>query len=193
MSVQHESNVSGTNSESNPWSDWQRAPAAGKLRGAVKRFETPMPTAQENYAAWAQAAMYRICERMVEAGVVGRDAHADVAWTVPSRFLIARVTTSSKPHEVFWATGGELPVDFIPVKVAATVRDAARHFCLRWQLEGARIAHLSSNAAPGTAGEWKQVGGSLADKAELLNEFERRDEFWGAGNIPPNKGVRQAG
>lgn len=148
---------------------------------------------QQRYTLWARAALLRICERLIEDDVVGRDARADVAWTVPERYLIARVTSEARPREVFWATGGDLPVDYIPASVATGPREAARHFCLRWQLEGARIAGLGKNAAAGQASEWKQVGGSLAEKAELLNDYLRRDEFWGAANLPSSQQVRDAG
>lgn len=148
---------------------------------------------QQRYTLWARAALLRICERLIEDDVVGRDAHADVAWTVPERYLIARVSSDTRPREVFWATGGELPVDYLPASVATGPREAARHFCLRWQLEGARMAGLAKGAAAGQAGEWKQAGGSLAEKAELLNEYVRGDQFWGAANLPSSQRVPDGG
>lgn len=148
---------------------------------------------QQRYTLWARAALLRICERLIEDDVVGRDAHAEVAWTIPERYLIARISSDARPREVFWATGGDLPVDYVSAGVAASPREAARHFCLRWQLEGARIADLSKNAGPGATSEWQQVGGSLAEKAELLNDCLRRDEFWGAANLPASPQARDAG
>lgn len=152
-----------------------------------------MDDPQQRYTIWARAALLRICERLIEDGVVGRDAYADVTWTVPERYLIARVSSDTRPREVFWATGGELPVDYVPASVATGPREAARHFCLRWQLEGARITGLAASAAPGQPSEWRQVGNSLAEKAELLNDYLRRDEFWGAANLPASPRARDAG
>jgi Domain of unknown function (DUF4826) len=139
---------------------------------------------QQAYALWARAALLSMCERLIETDVVGRDALAEVAWTIPHTCLIARIRCPTRPGKDLWATGGDLPVDTVPVEVASGPREAARHFCLRWQLEGARREELGSDAASPQAGEsWSRSTASLAEKAERLHGYVRNDALWGAANL----------
>lgn len=143
-----------------------------------------MTDPQEAYTLWARAALLSICERLIELDVVGRDVHAEVAWTIPHACLLARVRCPTRPGKDLWATGGDLPVDSIPMEVAPAPREAARHFCLRWQLEGARLQDLGKGASsPQPGGNWERSAASLAEKAERLNGHVRNDALWGAANL----------
>lgn len=142
-----------------------------------------MTDPQEAYNLWARAALLSICERLIEMDRVGRDAHAEVAWTVPHASLIARVRCPTRPGKDLWATGGDLPVDSIAVELASGPREAARHFFLRWQLESARLESLGGDAKAAGEGGWRQSADSLAEKAERLNGYLRDEKVWGAANL----------
>ena len=133
---------------------------------------------------WARAALLSLCERLIEADLVGRDAYAEVAWTIPNECLIARVSCPTRAGRDLWATGGNLPVDSIPIEVAGGAREAARHFFLRWQLESARLEALGGGAGEGQGSSWGGSAKTLTDQAERLGRYVRDDAFWGTANVP---------
>ena len=82
----------------------------------------------------------------------------------------------------YWFISGELPSDHIDLALASSARDAARHFALKWQMQGARLEQQDqsdeesdSTAAPP---DWANVGANLARSAERLYAMVDDDTLW---------------
>ena len=94
------------------------------------------------------------------------------AWALPQRILIGKVRAHGNPEKFRWFICGETPLDHIGDDVAATPRDAARHFSLKWQLDAAR---LDGDAAR-----------DLAEQAEALYALVEDERFW---SVDPDNGT----
>ncbi|MCH8221723.1 MAG: DUF4826 family protein, partial [Proteobacteria bacterium] len=72
----------------------------------------------------------------------------------------------------------------IDESLAATPRDAARHFSMKWQLQSSKVANLGEqgddDGGSPAATDWQQIAGSLQANAEALYTLVERDELWDA-------------
>ena len=89
------------------------------------------------------------------------------AWALPGQILIGKVRAHGNPANFRWFICGETPLDHVGDDVAASPRDAARHFSLKWQLDATRLG--------GEAAE------TLARQAEALYALVDDDRWWHSG------------
>ncbi len=89
------------------------------------------------------------------------------AWALPGQILIGKVRAHGNPANFRWFICGEMPLDHVGDEVAASPRDAARHFSLKWQLDATRHG--------GNAAE------TLAQQAEALYALVDDDRLWNTG------------
>jgi len=64
------------------------------------------------------------------------EARAD--WALPSRLLVGKIRPQMDLRAFHWFICGEVPLDYLPGNVAASPREALRHFALKWQLDAER-------------------------------------------------------
>lgn len=135
---------------------------------------------QRAYEEWAKQHVKKIYNRLLKLNLVTMEARWEVVWALPNKILIGKIWEEDRPTTAYWIIGGEVPEDFVELSVAETPRDVARHFAMKWQLDGSRVAGLSPDSVETSskAVRWDQVGGSFADKAEQLYDVVVRDEFW---------------
>jgi len=88
---------------------------------------------------------------------------AKTAWVLPFVLLIGRIREQGQSGGFEWFICGDAPMTLVHSSLAATPRDAARHFSLQWQLDS---AHL------GDAGQ------DLVKKAEALYELVEDSSLW---------------
>lgn len=86
------------------------------------------------------------------------------AWFLPFRIVVGQSRTSPGDANFIWVIGGKVPIDCLPSNVAATARDAARHFSLKWQLDSERL--VGEEAA------------NLIKIAEYLYSIVDNDDYW---------------
>lgn len=138
--------------------------------------------------AWLQGqlegqARYVVAKELV----TGNKARAYAAWALPGKLCIGRLVSVNNKAQAYWVISGECPTDELELKLAATPRDAARHFALKWQLMAARLGDSSRQAANGESDTWSQVGGKLAAAAEQLYRLAADDKHW--VTQPPDAGA----
>lgn len=86
------------------------------------------------------------------------------AWILPFKIVVGQSRTSSGDANSIWVIGGKVPADYLPAAAAATPRDAARHFSLKWQLDSERLVGEES--------------ANLVRIAEYLYSIVDNDDYW---------------
>ncbi|MGH6947794.1 MAG: DUF4826 family protein [Kiloniellales bacterium] len=126
----------------------------------------------ERVAAWVRRKIAEAVEEFQKRSIADSAVlEAKPAWAFPFNVVIGKVRGQRDDSHFFWTICGDVPCDFLASSVAATPREAARHFALKWQLEAAR-QRGSEQAA-------------LADDreraAEALYDLVRDDVLWPGG------------
>jgi hypothetical protein len=118
----------------------------------------------EKLNAWIKQHMDSAVRELMDLGLAeGVIVEAKPAWVFPFTLLIGRLREHGQLGGFDWFICGDAPTSHVSSTVAATPREAARHFALQWQIDAAR---------QGDAGE------DLARKAEALYELVEQDSLW---------------
>jgi len=100
---------------------------------------------------------------------------------VPDRILIAKVWDVSNEKDFIWTLSvDKLISDHIAGSLAASPREVARHFSMKWQMDADRVANFGqANAADDKTREQMQAySNQLIQQAELLYDLSGRDGIW---------------
>lgn len=128
---------------------------------------------------WARQELAKVVSAVTDAGIVDKAVvEARPAWAFPPHVLIGRLRPQDATEAFFWVIGGEMPPDFIDSGVAATARDAARHFAMKWQLEAARLRDSGSGDEPDKQRDRQQRARTLEQHAVALYAFIADDRLW---------------
>lgn len=86
--------------------------------------------------AWAKEQVDRAVADLMQSGEVhGSMIEGRVSWAMPGRFVIGQVRDKDNLGGFIWVIAGDFKTDRVGSSVAATPREAARHFALKWQLD----------------------------------------------------------
>ena len=130
------------------------------------------PQPEEAIKAWVKQTMDDAVQELLDRGVIESVVvESQPAWVLPFTLLIGQVREHGKTDAFDWLICGDGPTTVASSKVAATPREAARHFALQWQLQAAR---------EGGAGE------GLSRKATALYELVGDKGFWESDPPPPS-------
>lgn len=120
----------------------------------------------ETLSPWARDTFDKAVRNIIDLGIIdGAFVEARPAWALPDNVVIGQLRDANEPTSFIWVISGEMPTDHIASNVAATARDAARHFSLKWQMDA---AHTKNSA----------VANMLVAKAEQLYEIVEDDNLW---------------
>jgi hypothetical protein len=132
--------------------------------------------------SWYKGVLDGVVRDMLQAGaVVGTAIEASPVWTVPYEILIARVWATGQQHSFIWTIAGERMItDHIAGSVAATPRDVARHFSLKWQVDAERLFQIARRKdVPASAGKAIETyAGRIIQCAERLYDLASREDIW---------------
>ena len=130
---------------------------------AVPDPDTSSPAGQQ---AWLRSRLDSAVQDLVASGIF-ETATIEVkpAWAAPGHYLIGKAREAGDDRSFRWFirsdSGG---LDHVPGNAAATAREAARHFSLKWQLDATRIAEADTRA--------------LVERAEFLYALVDDERFW---------------
>ena len=129
---------------------------------------------------WAKTTLDAAVREILNTGVFqGARVEARVAWMLGGAVLIGQVRENIDKSAFRWiVTGPDVPLDHVQGDVAATPREALRHFCLKWQLGAEKVKQASVND-PDTGDLYRARADKLAKQAEDLYELVEADQFWG--------------
>ena len=145
---------------------------------------TESKTEKDNEALkkWFKPILDDVVKEMIaRKAIVGAAVEASPAWVFPNQILIAKVWGMGQKTRFVWTISGEgVITDHIAGSMAATPKDAARHFALKWQMDADRLRQVGNSKSP--AGNTDTHMGGYADKlvkdAESLYDLTEREDIW---------------
>lgn len=120
-------------------------------------------------------------EMLKRKAVTGAAVEAAPVWIFPHKVLIAKVWGMGQKTRFIWTiSGDDLITDHIPASMAATPKDAVRHFSLKWQMDADRLLALGKSKAPlaDTQLSMANYANKLIKDAEALYDMTERDDIW---------------
>ncbi len=131
---------------------------------------------KEKITQWAEAEGQAIARELVQKKVLRGHVKVESRWILPGKMYLGVAWSESQAGPKYWVTGGEmLTRDYVSLDTAETPRDAARHFALQWQLNGARIGLAADEDAEM---DWEAVERRMIERAEALYAMTEEDRYW---------------
>jgi len=130
---------------------------------------------------WTREVLNKVVKEITDQGAIESPlVEARSVWTKPLDVVIGQLRDQGVQTEFLWVIGGSVPIDCIHSGVAASPRDAARHFSMKWQLEAARYGDPSERHRLGLdpAEDWDAHAKALIAKAEYLYKLVDDEELW---------------
>jgi hypothetical protein len=119
---------------------------------------------EEQLKDWTEKALKTAVEELLDRGITDTPlVEARPAWVLPFQILIGKIREQGDDAGFWWFISGDLPTDHAESSVAASAREAARYFALRWQIRAANDA---------------DAGSQLAQRAEALYQLAEDDRLW---------------
>lgn len=137
--------------------------------------------ADETNADWASETLAKALEEMMSAGVISSKLiEARPIWSVPGQVMIGQLREAGEESTFRWLVSGDVPTDQIHSTIAATPREAARHFSLKWQMDAARYENEEKRMeiTPDERARLSQLARLLVERAEWLYDVVEDDRFW---------------
>lgn len=137
---------------------------------------------KEAIRAWFKPLLDNVVVELQARNVVsGTAVEASPVWMFPYKILIAKVWGLGQKNRFTWTIAGEAMItDHIPGKMAATPKDAARHFALKWQMDADRLIALANSNTPveGKREHLSAYAHKLIHDAEALYGLTEQDGIW---------------
>lgn len=132
--------------------------------------------------SWYKPLLDNVVKEMIRLKAINAGAlQASPMWMVPNEILIAKVWGLNQESEFIWTISiDKFIADYLAGSLAATPRDVARHFSLKWQMDADRIMNLNKEKPATDKGKQKMQAYAqrLIQYAETLAELANRDEAW---------------
>ena len=135
----------------------------------------------DDVSAWIKEILNESVDELMRRGVVTATlVEARPVWSLPFEIVIGQIRDADDKSTFKWVISGAVPVDHVESAVAATPREAARHFALKWQLDAVRYRDPSvqESLGPELKQGWDQLGERLATQAEALFELVETESLW---------------
>jgi hypothetical protein len=138
------------------------------------------------FAEWHQAQQQQVADYLRKQQIFDSDITGEWLWIIPHRAMLGRVWPKHGVSPKYWVITGVVPTDHAEAGAARTVREAARYFALKWQLEAARLGQGNSSVPQvGDAKvDWKAMEGDIAKRAEWLHDLMQDDRRWMPDGLP---------
>lgn len=137
---------------------------------------------REALESWYKPLLDKVVEEMIRIkAVTGVAVQATPVWMVPNEMLIAKVWGINHESDFVWTISvDKLIADYVAGSLAATPRDVARHFSLKWQMDADRILNIEANKGPiaNTGKNMQAYSKQLIQRAEILYDLASRDDAW---------------
>ena len=118
-------------------------------------------------------------EMLARQAVTDTAVEASPVWMLPYKILISKVWGISQKTRFIWTISGEAVVtDHIPGSMAATPRDAARHFSLKWQMDADRLIAVGKSKKPAEGQHMGNYANKLIRDAESLYDLTEQADIW---------------
>ncbi|WP_076537682.1 DUF4826 family protein [Shewanella sp. UCD-KL21] len=123
---------------------------------------------------WVKTQFQKANRFLAEKGVIPSKVIADESRYLVPYLAIWKMESKQPTKQTFWVMSGDLPSDYVDVKVAATARDAIRHFSMMWQLKAENL-HKSGATRDETQLKFANL---LVSRAESLYKMHGDEKLW---------------
>lgn len=128
--------------------------------------ENEKATMSEPARKWMRETFDTAIRELIAGGLIEVEViEARPTWALEGQAVIGQIREANASSLFRWVICGDVPTDHIGSEVAATPRDAAKHFSMKWQIDAERQSATSE-------------AGRLVTKAEQLFELTEMDELW---------------
>lgn len=125
---------------------------------------------------WVRTQFQKANRFLAEKGVIPSKVLTDESRYLAPYVAIWKMESKRPSSKTFWVMSGDLPSDFVDVKVAATARDAVRHFSMMWQMQAENLVR-SGATRDATQAKFAQL---LVSRAESLYRIHNDEKLWGS-------------
>ena len=131
---------------------------------------------------WSKDLLDTTVREMVRVKVIdGARVEAKPVWADPYKILIAQIRQAGKKRQFIWTISGEgVITDHMAGSMAASPRDAARRFSLKWQMDADRLSKLAQarTSDAKTRANVESVANRMILQAESLYDLVNQDDRW---------------
>ncbi|WP_394132052.1 DUF4826 family protein [Shewanella maritima] len=124
---------------------------------------------------WVREHFQKANRFLAEKGIIPSKVIADDSRYLAPYLAVWKMESKQPKKQTFWVMSGDLPSDYVDVKVAATAREAIRHFSMMWQLKAENL-HQSGVTKDKTQLDFANL---LISRAESLHHMCNDDKIWG--------------
>ncbi|MCH9694036.1 MAG: DUF4826 family protein [Gammaproteobacteria bacterium] len=132
--------------------------------------------------SWYKPLLDNVVKEMIRIKAISGEAvQATPVWMVPDDILMAKVWGVNRENDFVWTISvDKLIADYVAGSLAATPRDVARHFSLKWQMDAERLLSLSKDrpAVENIDPKVRQHSEQLVRYAETLYDLAGQDDAW---------------
>ncbi len=122
---------------------------------------------------WVRLQFQRANLHLAEQGIVMESVAVAESRYLPPLIAVWKIHGLNK--NVVWAISGDVPVDYLPVAVAADAREAIKHFSYRWQMKAQQI--MDNGISDQTSADYVQL---LVGRANMLYDLSESETLWQA-------------
>ncbi|QYJ80220.1 DUF4826 family protein [Shewanella acanthi] len=125
---------------------------------------------------WVRTQFQKANRFLAEKGVIPSKVLADESRYLAPYLAIWKMESKRPSTKTYWVMSGDLPSDFVDVKVAKTARDAIRHFSMMWQMQAENLIRSGATRRDATQAKFAQL---LVSRAESLYRMHNDEKLWG--------------
>ena len=152
---------------------------------SVSESDQGADAAREAFVRWVREQHDLMAQYAGRRELIGSDAEGVPVWSIPHQIFLGRFYDKASPEQGYWYVAGGVPSDHIPSHLAASAREALRHFSLKWQLQAAQIEESSSSGQGDHPPDFANVAKNLARSAEILMTCVETEDYWRDSGAPP--------
>ncbi len=134
-----------------------------------------------DFKTWYRTLLNAVVQEMVRVEAIsGENIEAKPFWAIPLRILIGQIRVQGAQEFIWVISGPDVSTDHIDGNLAASPRDAARHFAMKWQMDAERLNTLVKQKAEVVNPEVDReaFANTLIGYAESLYDIVNNDDFW---------------
>jgi len=127
---------------------------------------------------WIKKNQNAAIQKFVEKYKVNSPAiEAKPSWMLPFDILIGKIRVKEMYDDFKWFICGEIPTDYLESSAAKTPKEAARHFCMKWQLTASRYDENNKNQDASQTNQ-DDIVQNLIDQSERLYSLVEDERLW---------------
>ncbi|WP_028767059.1 DUF4826 family protein [Shewanella fidelis] len=129
---------------------------------------------EQQIQEWTRAQFQKANKFLAEKGIMPNKVYAEESRYLAPYVALWKIDSKKPTKKTYWVMSGDLPSDYVEVSVAATAREALRHFSMMWQMKAENIQRSGLTKDPAQA-KFAQL---LVSRAESLYKMQADDSIW---------------